>query len=73
VEGAAAFSEQLRQRTTPFSVQMTQMNVPQSAQGYPSDARSSLPHARQIIASRSISGMGGMDRDKIARLRTASF
>jgi len=32
-------------------LQITQMKVPQSTQGYPSDARSSLPHARQIIAS----------------------
>ena len=32
-----------------------QMNVPQSEQGYPSDARSSLPQARQIIASCSFS------------------
>jgi cysteine sulfinate desulfinase/cysteine desulfurase-like protein len=31
--------------------QTTQMKVPQSAHGYPSDARSSLPQARQTIAS----------------------
>src|SRR5918992_3834048 len=31
------------------------MNVPQSWQGYPSDARSSFPHARQVMASRSFS------------------
>ena len=58
MEGAVAFSWQLLQRTTPFSVQIRQMKVPQSAHGYPSDARSSLPHARQIIASRSCSGIG---------------
>jgi hypothetical protein len=34
-------------------LQIMQMKVPQSAQGYPSEARSSFPHARQIIASRS--------------------
>jgi hypothetical protein len=30
---------------------MTQMKVPQLEQGYPSDARSSCPHARHSIAS----------------------
>jgi hypothetical protein len=30
---------------------MTQMNVPQRTQGYPSDARSSRPQARHVIAS----------------------
>lgn len=34
-------------------VHMVQMNRPQSAHGYPSDARSSFPHDLQIIASRS--------------------
>jgi hypothetical protein len=37
--------------TTPRKLHITQMKVPQSVHGYPSDARSSLPHARQIIAS----------------------
>lgn len=34
-----------------------QMNVPQSAHGYPSDARSSLPQARQAIASPTVGVM----------------
>ena len=33
------------------------MNVPQLAQGYPSEARSSLPQARHSIASRSCSSV----------------
>jgi len=36
---------------TPRKLQMTQMNVPQLSHGYPSDARSSFPQARQIIRS----------------------
>jgi hypothetical protein len=37
------------------------MKVPQPAQGYPSDARSSRPHERQIMASEAgfASLMGG--------------
>jgi hypothetical protein len=42
-------------------LQRMQMKVPQLAQGYPSDARSSLPQARHSIASRSCnSGMTGL-------------
>lgn len=41
------------QKTTPRNVQMMQMKVPQFAQGYPSDARSSLLQDRQVIESRS--------------------
>jgi hypothetical protein len=33
------------------------MNVPQSAHGYPSEARSSFPQARHVIASRSLSSV----------------
>ncbi|MFP5356168.1 MAG: hypothetical protein ACLGIK_13640, partial [Gemmatimonadota bacterium] len=40
---------------TPFMLQITQMKVPHPLQGYPSEARSSLPQARQIIASCSCS------------------
>ena len=40
-----------RQSVTPRRLQMMQMNVPQRAQGYPSDARSSRPQARHSIAS----------------------
>jgi hypothetical protein len=36
---------------------MMQMNVPQSAQGAPSEARSSLPQARQIMPSCSLSSV----------------
>ena len=66
-----AFSAQVLHLTTPLSVQMTQMNVPQSAQGYPSEARSSLPQARQTIASRSFRS-GFMDVEKIAARRPSS-
>ena len=44
---------------TPRKLQMRQMKVPQFVHGYPSDARSSRPHARQIIASRSFSSVIG--------------
>ena len=37
---------------------MMQMNVPQSAHGYPSEARSSFLHDLQIMASRSRSTWG---------------
>jgi hypothetical protein len=39
---------------TPRIEQIKQMKVPHSAQGYPSDARSSFPQARQIMASTSL-------------------
>lgn len=39
---------------------MMQMNVPQSTQGYPSEARSSFPQARQTIASCSLSSEAAM-------------
>src|SRR5437879_1620824 len=38
-----AFSSHGLQRVIPGNEQMRQMKVPQSAQGYPSEARSSLP------------------------------
>ncbi len=41
-------------RVTPRSEQITQMKVPHSMQGYPSDARSSLPQERHIIPSCSL-------------------
>src|SRR5687768_9438606 len=49
----APWSRQSLHRTMPRRLHMTQMNVPQLAHGYPSDARSSFPQERQIIASRS--------------------
>jgi hypothetical protein len=36
---------------TPLKVQIRQMKVPQPAQGYPSEARSSWPQARHPIPS----------------------
>jgi hypothetical protein len=51
--GSMLSSWQLRHVTTPRKVQMMQMNVPQLAHGYPSEARSSFRQDRQIIASRS--------------------
>src|SRR5206468_74428 len=52
-----AFSAHGLQSSMPRLLQMRQMNVPQSRQGYPSDARSSLPQERQIIASCSRMGV----------------
>jgi len=49
-----ALAAQAEQRLTPRKVQMRQMKVPHSTQGYPSDARSSRPQARQLIASFSL-------------------
>jgi hypothetical protein len=49
----AAFASQRRHSTSPFMLQIWQTKVPHRWQGYPSEARSSLPHRRQIIASRS--------------------
>ena len=46
--GTACLAEHAVQNVTPRNVQMRQRKVPQSAQGYPSEARSSLPHERQI-------------------------
>jgi hypothetical protein len=46
-----AASSHARQSVTPRKLQIRQMKVPQLVQGYPSDARSSLPQARQAIAS----------------------
>src|SRR6476469_10985276 len=47
------FSAQARHSTTPRMLHTTQTKVPHFTQGYPSDARSSLPQARHVIASRS--------------------
>jgi hypothetical protein len=49
-----AFAAQASHRLTPRKVQMRQMKVPQSTQGYPSEARSSRPQARHRIASFSL-------------------
>src|SRR5262245_60967564 len=43
--------------TTPRMLHMLQMKRPHSEHGYPSDARSSLLHARHSIASRSRSSV----------------
>jgi ribonuclease HII len=48
---ASRFAWHVRQRVMPRMSQMMQMNVPQSTHGYPSEARSSFPQERQIIAS----------------------
>ena len=55
----AALAAQRLQSVTPFMEQTWQMKVPQPWQGYPSDARCSLPHARHVIASRSRSSVMG--------------
>jgi hypothetical protein len=51
VAPASRFAWHDRHRVIPRMSQITQMNVPQSTQGYPSDARSSFPQERQTIAS----------------------
>lgn len=57
---AAAFTAHAVHRSTPRQTHIMQTKVPQSLQGYPSDARSSLPQLRHIIASRSCNSvMGG--------------
>jgi hypothetical protein len=48
---APDFSAQARQWMIPRMLQITQRNVPQDTHGYPSEARSSLPQARQTIES----------------------
>jgi hypothetical protein len=53
----AAREAQRLQSVTPFMEQTWQMKVPHPWHGYPSDARSSLPHARQFIASLSLSSV----------------
>jgi hypothetical protein len=63
--GAAPGSPaQARQSVTPWKLQMTQMNVPQRVQGYPSEARSSRPQARHTI----MSVAGGFDWGDMCRL-----
>jgi hypothetical protein len=47
------FAAQVVHNVTPLIEHRRQMNVKHSSHGYPSDARSALPHARQIIVSRS--------------------
>ena len=49
----AGLALQSRHFSTPRMVHTRQTNVPQLSHGYPSEARSSRPHARQSIASRS--------------------
>jgi hypothetical protein len=55
--GASEAAAHLAHSTTPLKVHIRQMNVPHFAHGYPSEARSSRPQARQIIAS--TAGFGG--------------
>src|SRR3954464_6256901 len=50
-----AFFEHSSHSVTPRKLQIRQRKVPQLAQGYPSEARSSRPHPRQVIASCSLS------------------
>jgi len=54
---ATRATSQVLHRVMPRIEQTTQMNVPQSSHGYPSDARSSLPQARQTIASPAVDVM----------------
>jgi hypothetical protein len=49
--GSPAFAWQSRQRVTLRISQTMQMNVPQPAQGYPSEARSAAPQDRHSIMS----------------------
>jgi hypothetical protein len=49
--GSGRFATQLLHRVIPRKLQMMQTKVPQSVQGYPSDARSSFPQERHIIES----------------------
>jgi hypothetical protein len=49
--GSGRFATQLWHSVIPRKLQMMQTKVPQSAQGYPSDARSSFPQERHIIES----------------------
>jgi hypothetical protein len=49
--GSGRFATHCLHKVTPRKLQMMQTNVPQSAHGYPSDARSSFPQARHIIRS----------------------
>src|SRR5690349_18785013 len=71
---AAALREQAAHSTTPRMLHMLHTKRPQSPQGYPSDARSSLPQARQVIASRScrsaivFSGIAARARSARARV-----
>jgi hypothetical protein len=49
--GSGRFATQLLHSVIPRKLQMMQTKVPQSVQGYPSDARSSFPQERHIIES----------------------
>jgi hypothetical protein len=49
--GSGRFATQLLHSVIPRKLQMMQTKVPQSVQGYPSDARSSFPQERHTIES----------------------
>jgi hypothetical protein len=49
--GSGRFATQFLHSVIPRKLQMMQTKVPQSVQGYPSDARSSFPQERHIIES----------------------
>jgi hypothetical protein len=49
--GSGRFVRHVLHKVTPRKLQMMQTKVPQSAHGYPSDARSSFPQERHIITS----------------------
>jgi len=49
--GSGRFATHFLHSVIPRKLQMMQTNVPQSAHGYPSDARSSFPQERHIIRS----------------------
>jgi hypothetical protein len=49
--GSGRFARHVLHSVTPRKLQMMQTKVPQSAHGYPSDARSSFPQERHIITS----------------------
>src|SRR4030088_2364967 len=49
--GSGRFATHSLQSVIPRKLQMMQTKVPQSVQGYPSDARSSFPQERHIIES----------------------
>jgi hypothetical protein len=51
IGGSGRFARHVLHSVTPRKLQMMQTKVPQSAHGYPSDARSSFPQERHIITS----------------------
>jgi hypothetical protein len=71
--GSGRFATQVLHSVTPRKLQMTQMKVPQSVQGYPSEARSSFPQERQIIESfsRSLFAIRFADQNPYAEARVS--